>query len=221
VTDDPGPTEVEVVISHCRGANGRLFDTLDQLGDDVGGPSLLPGWTVGHVLTHLARNADSHVWVLEAARHGRAVEQYPGGGTQRAKDIDAGATRAADTIIEDVRRSTRDLDDAWAAMTAADWEGHGLSDGRPWSCAAMPASRWREIEVHHVDLGRRYTAADWPDEFVARELPLALAALSHRLTDPGSRRHLLSWILCRGGQPPAMALDPLPASGDLYGAAHD
>jgi maleylpyruvate isomerase len=35
-------------------------------------PSRLPDWTVGHVLTHLARNADSMVRVLAAAERGAA-----------------------------------------------------------------------------------------------------------------------------------------------------
>ena len=42
-------------------------------------PSLLPGWTRGHVLTHLARNADSQRHVLEAAVRGAPAERYPGG----------------------------------------------------------------------------------------------------------------------------------------------
>ena len=47
--------------------NGRVwhdanFDTIADAAERK-----LEGWTVGHVLTHLARNADSHVRMLEAA----------------------------------------------------------------------------------------------------------------------------------------------------------
>ncbi len=43
------------------------------------GPSLLPEWSDGHVLTHLARNADSVVRRMEGAARGELVDQYPGG----------------------------------------------------------------------------------------------------------------------------------------------
>ncbi|MET0910545.1 MAG: maleylpyruvate isomerase N-terminal domain-containing protein, partial [Ilumatobacteraceae bacterium] len=48
-------------------------------GADAELPSLLPGWTRGHVLTHIARNADSFVRLLEAAGRGEVVTQYAGG----------------------------------------------------------------------------------------------------------------------------------------------
>ena len=34
----------------------------------------------------------------------------------------------------------------------------------------MPWSRLREVEVHHVDLGRGYTPEDWSDAFALRLL---------------------------------------------------
>ena len=75
-------------------AHARLLATIDALtDDDAARPSLLPGWTVGHVLTHLARNADSHVRILTAAAAGASVEQYQGGGPAR------------DAAIEDGRRT--------------------------------------------------------------------------------------------------------------------
>ena len=61
---------------------------------DASAPSLLPGWTVGHVLTHLARNADSMVRVLDAAERGEVVERYPGGMPTRNADIDGGCAPA-------------------------------------------------------------------------------------------------------------------------------
>ncbi|MGH9017274.1 MAG: maleylpyruvate isomerase N-terminal domain-containing protein, partial [Acidimicrobiales bacterium] len=211
------PADTAAALAGCAAADDRLRRTLHGLDDGaVARPSLLPGWTVGHVLTHLARNADSHVRVLTAAREGRAVEQYPGGGRQREQDIDAGAGRPTAEIVEDVRHTTAALEASWAAMTADDWQAHGLSGGTPWPCAEMPGSRWREVEVHHADLGLAYTPADWPDDFVVRELPLALAGLDRRVGDAEVRRRLLAWLLGRGEQPSPVALDRLPPSGGLY-----
>ena len=54
-------------IAGCTAAHARLLDAIAELGDDdVRRPSLLPDWSIGHVLTHLARNADSHLHMLEA-----------------------------------------------------------------------------------------------------------------------------------------------------------
>ena len=72
------------MIAACRASHQRLLGTLEALDDATARhPSRLPDWTVGHVLTHLARNADSHVHILGAAMRGDAVEQYPGGYEQR------------------------------------------------------------------------------------------------------------------------------------------
>jgi len=51
----------------------------------------LPGWTVGHVLTHVAHNADSHRRRAETAVTGDVIDQYPGGPERRASDIGAGS----------------------------------------------------------------------------------------------------------------------------------
>jgi len=60
-----------IAIAPVRDSHARLRATLAGLTDaDARGPSLLPGWSVGHVLTHLARNADSLVRMLKAAARG-------------------------------------------------------------------------------------------------------------------------------------------------------
>ncbi|MGA0355459.1 MAG: maleylpyruvate isomerase N-terminal domain-containing protein, partial [Ilumatobacteraceae bacterium] len=49
----------------CRDSHRDLLATLGDLDHlDPTRPSRLPGWSVGHILTHLARNADSHVDML-------------------------------------------------------------------------------------------------------------------------------------------------------------
>ena len=66
-------------------AQAALDVALTDLSDAVAhGPSLLPGWSVGHVLTHIAApDADSVVWRLEGAARGELRDQYPGGLEQR------------------------------------------------------------------------------------------------------------------------------------------
>ena len=100
-------------------AHARLVAHLATLTDaQAAQPSLLPGWSIGHVLTHLARNADSHVGMLQAANEGRAAAQYPGGLEQRNADIEAGQGRPAAALVADVIESNGRLEAAWSAMTA-------------------------------------------------------------------------------------------------------
>jgi hypothetical protein len=57
--DNGAVTSPEEARRELTAATERLLDGLDGLSDvQVAGPSLLPGWTRGHVLTHLARNAE-------------------------------------------------------------------------------------------------------------------------------------------------------------------
>jgi maleylpyruvate isomerase len=194
--------ELEAVLVGCRASHDALVRTLAALDDArVRDPSRLEGWTVGHVLTHLARNADSHTRMLTAALHGGAVEQYAGGREERAGAIEAGSRRSAAELLDDTLRSIAELEAAWAAMTPVAWNGNGLSHGRPWPCRAMPYFRWREVEIHHVDLGTGYDAADWPEGYVGRELQLTLATVPGRLADATERRRLLAWLTGRAATP--------------------
>src|SRR6478735_6931665 len=130
-TDRPG-RELDDAVEGCAAAHQRLLADLASLEDaEVGRPSLLPGWTIGHVLTHLARNADSQRHVLEAAVRGEPAERYPGGPQQRTGDIEAGAGRPAAALVEDVRRTIWQLEGAWPAVPAEGWELVGTSLGRP------------------------------------------------------------------------------------------
>lgn len=81
-------------IDLAKAAHRMLLDSAAGVSDgQARQPSLLPGWSLGHVLTHLARNADGHTGQFRAASRGEAAQQYPGGPAQRARDIEAGAGR--------------------------------------------------------------------------------------------------------------------------------
>jgi len=198
---------LDEVIDGCRASHRRLFETAETL-DEAGvrAPSRLEGWSVGHVLTHLARNADSHTRMLDAALRGEAVEQYAGGSDERAGAIAAGAHRPGAEVRTDLVRATLELEDTWSAMTPMAWEGHGLSRGRPWPCRSLPYLRWREVEIHHVDLGAGYEPDDWPEKYVRRELPLLLATVPARLPNAAQERGLLAWLTGRSESPGELTL---------------
>jgi maleylpyruvate isomerase len=172
------------VIGGCRAAHGLLLATIAGLDDaSARSPSLLPGWTVAHLLTHLARNADSHVRQLEAARRREPTERYPGGRGQRAGEIDAGADCPAAQLVADVAETIAKLERTWESLEEGTWGyGGGTSMGAAEPAALLPWKRWREVEVHHADLGMGFGFDDWSVGYVRRELHLA--EMGYRASQP-------------------------------------
>lgn len=163
--------EVRRDLSGALHAHERLrVDLLGLNNEMVQRPSRLPGWTVAHALTHLARNADSHVLMLQAAQRGEIAAQYPGGVEQRSADIEAGVDRSAAALVADVGESNARLEATWLAMTDEGWKGQGLSALGPVAINDLPFRRWRETVVHHADLGLAYGWRDWPADYVRAEL---------------------------------------------------
>jgi maleylpyruvate isomerase len=186
-----------------------LFSTLEAVTDEVARqPSLLPGWTVGHVLAHLARNADSHLRRAEGAARDEVVDQYPGGPEGRAAEIEAGAGRPAAVLVSDVRATAAAVDAAWEALPEAAWSRYTRAvSGARLPMSALPFSRWREVEVHHADLGLGFGYQDWSEGFVGDELPRVLDSLPDRLRDPRARRQLCAWLLDRAAEPGRLELE--------------
>jgi maleylpyruvate isomerase len=200
------PAATARAMDACRDASARLLATLDGLDDATARrPSRLPDWTVGHVVTHLARNADSHVRMLEAAMAGTVGDQYEGGLEGRAADIAAGAGRSAAELVGDLNRAIDDLDATWGRVPLDVWAtGQGrMGNGELCACAEMPSRRWREVEIHRVDLGLGAEPTDWPDAYVELELRQALAQLPDRLS-PADRATLLAWLVGRAEAPPGL-----------------
>ena len=196
-------------IDMCLASHQRLINTVSQLDDaTVRKPSILPGWTVGHVLTHVARNADGHVHRLDGALRGEEVLRYPGGDAQRNADIEAGAGRGAEELLDDVTSSAVRLQETWRRCEADGWPNSHLMAGDKWRVNESPMRRLREVEVHHVDLGLDYTAIDWPEDYVQWELAATLPRVPERLDDDDDEksRIFLCWLIGRGDLPPGFRL---------------
>jgi len=186
----------------------RRFDAaIEDLDDaDVRRPSRLPGWTVGHLLTHVARNADSHRRRAVGAAQGLVVEQYPGGYAGRAAEIEAGWTRPAAELIADVGNSAEELRVSWQDLPSDAWSRTTIDvGGTERRLDDLVSRRWQELEIHLVDLDIGVTHRDWPDDFVAFWLPRVRPTVTGRLPsgaaapDPGTidDRDELAWIYCR------------------------
>jgi maleylpyruvate isomerase len=136
---------------------------------------------VGHVLTHVARNADSIVLALDGARRGVVVDRYPGGAARREADIEAGAGRPAAELVDDVLMSAARLEAAWDGLDDVAWARPGSSTGRPEPIAELPFRRLREVEVHHVDLDLGFEPEDWSAFYIGVELRNAGMAWRSRM----------------------------------------
>lgn len=179
-------------LAPVRAAHARLLALLEGLDDAVARrPSLLPGWSVGHVLTHIARNADSFTWLCEGAAAGEVRDQYPGGAVQRNGDIEAGAGRTASELVDDLRTACTRLEAAFEAVT--DWSATVRTSADEVPVASLLLRRLRETEIHTADLGLDgFTWRDWSDALVDDQL----AAL------PGDhRRHLVAFLAGRADEP--------------------
>jgi maleylpyruvate isomerase len=163
---------------------------------------------VGHVLTHLARNADAHSRRLEGALRGDDVPKYAGGAEQRAAEIDEGADRPVEVIIEDLASSQARLEALFDRSAAAGWPNGDLRGDASYGPRGCPAHRLREVEMHHVDLGIGYEPHDWPADYVAWDLGVLLGTVVERLPALDDQRLLMAWLAGRGSLPTDLHLEP-------------
>jgi maleylpyruvate isomerase len=217
MTHSPADTQLELLAA----ANQRLVRTIDGLDDATfATPSLLPGWTVGHVIAHLALNGEGLAGALDGVTAGDSTPMYA---SQEARDRDIAElgvaspselrSRAlASTALYD--RAVSDLpDDKWEVTIER-------TPGNPaFTARSSVLMRLREVEIHHADLGVGYTAADWSpafsmlvlDSMRKRDFPTAFRVLASDLSqtweygdgDPtttvtGESHDLAWWLTGRG-----------------------
>lgn len=144
---------VEALLDWAGEGQQRLEDATDALKPEaVHGPSALPGWTRGHVITHLARNADALVNLLTWARTGDPTPMYATP-EQRNADIEAGEGRDLDSQLADLRESGKRFAEAAAALAPETWPARVKSaQGRDIPASEVPWLRVREVWIHQVDL---------------------------------------------------------------------
>ncbi|MEY9943993.1 maleylpyruvate isomerase family mycothiol-dependent enzyme [Kitasatospora sp. GAS1066B] len=170
MTTENTELDPQATLAQVAESTERLLHTVAALEpSSLAEPSALPGWTRGHVLAHLARNADSLVNLLESARTGQDIPQYASAAA-REEGIEQGAGRPLDEQLADLRTSAARLAEAAAALPPQAW-GATLKHrhGYTFPAAELPWKRLGELEYHHVDLAHGYTPAHWPEEFAAVE----------------------------------------------------
>jgi maleylpyruvate isomerase len=181
--------EISSELASIQHATGRLLDTIAGLTEaQARAPSLLPGWTRAHVLTHIARNADGLANLLRWARTGTQTPMYASAGARDA-DIEAGAGRPAAALAADVRESARAFADEASRVPAGSWTVlvTRTPGGEGFPARQALLRRRGELEIHHVDLGAGYRPGDWPADFAAGMLARVADELAGRSDVPYCR----------------------------------
>jgi maleylpyruvate isomerase len=153
-------------------ATQRLLGTARIITDpDLRVPSMLPGWTRGHVLAHVARNADGMRNVLAGVRTGQDRPAYASAEAREA-GIEQDAGRRATEQAADLASSAMALRTVARQLPDAGWQVPvRMLDGTDFFPAAeLLTRRLAEVELHHCDLGAGYGPGDWPAFFADMEL---------------------------------------------------
>ena len=159
------------------------------------------------MVAHLANNAMAFVGMLVGAMAGDLVAQYPGGAEQRSLDIEARSTLRPMPLSALLSSAHVQFEAAAGALSDDRWFSPTHTPGGDRPAWALVWSRWREAEVHLVDMDAGYGIDDWPTAFVDVALAAERRCLVRRLppgrsgdieTD-GSDRQLLWWLMGRPG----------------------
>ena len=179
--------DLPAAVANVPLAQDRFAGTLSALTDaEIREPSVLPGWTRGHVIAHVARSAEAIVRLIDGVLTHRPAEAYPGGPAVREAEIELGARSSVNELMDEVYETNIQVVHAFARMTAPTWGRQVQFPTGAYPASRCAWARWREVEIHHVDLGLDvYTIESWPEEFVACHLPHELTKLPHRLA-PGT-----------------------------------
>ncbi|QQS00673.1 MAG: maleylpyruvate isomerase family mycothiol-dependent enzyme [Austwickia sp.] len=175
------PADIPAALELLDVETAKLLATVETLTDeDLAQPSLCPGWTRGHIVTHLARNAESLVRLVVWARTGVRTPQYPSQASRDA-DIEEGAPRPAADQLADLSRSCDLVRDGLAAL-ALPLATHELQmSSGPADPRDLPRRRLNEVVLHHLDLRAGFTLDDAHPLAIADLLDLAVS----RLARPG------------------------------------
>ena len=205
-------TEIALALARLGESTDRLLATADGLTDDqAAGASRLPGWTRGHVLTHIARNADGFRNLLAWARTGTETPMYPSE-EARARGVEAGAGRSAAELAADLRASAAAFAAVAGDLPAAAWDAPVTRRADTFPARGILPRRRSELEIHHVDLGAGYQPGDWPADFVQ-------VALARVARDFAGRADAPRFLACPEGQAAAFPIGPATPGAASAGPA--
>ncbi|QFZ22368.1 maleylpyruvate isomerase family mycothiol-dependent enzyme [Saccharothrix syringae] len=184
----PSVREALAGLAGVERATEALYEVvagIDQT--SMRGPSLLPGWSRGHVVTHLARNADALVNLLRWAKTGVEHPMYLSK-ADRDADIEEGAGRLPQLLRADLDAACQRFTAYARELPPTAWEAevdHPRLGVLP--AHRVPWMRLREVWCHLVDLDRGVGFGDLPPELVEELVDDAVALYADRPGVPAVR----------------------------------
>ncbi len=183
------PADLPLLAAHTS----RLVETVGALAD-LGHPSLCDGWTRGHVVAHVARNADAIGRLAEWAVTGHRQEMYPGGAGGREAEIAEGAGRPHAELVLDLTRSAAAVAQRLEALDGGTVVDEvELRGGLLMESGGLPFLRLREVVYHHVDLDAGFTFGAVEPDLLRRFIGDSVARL-----ELGRRRRSLTLVADEG-----------------------
>ncbi|MFD4610271.1 maleylpyruvate isomerase N-terminal domain-containing protein [Streptomyces sp. NPDC058440] len=177
---------------------------LDEAGFSA--PSVLPEWTRGHLVAHVAANADALCNLVHWAATGEETPMYASA-EERAAGIAKGPALSADQLRSWLTTSAHRLAEGLDGLTGEQWQQRVVTaQGRTVPATELPWMRAREVCVHAVDLGAGVvTFADLPKGFLTALVAEISAKRGLTELPDGPLPEVAAWL---AGRPHSLADAP-------------
>ncbi|QAY62213.1 maleylpyruvate isomerase family mycothiol-dependent enzyme [Xylanimonas allomyrinae] len=140
-------------LAWARRGTAYFARVLASLTDDeLYEPSLLPGWTRAHVISHVGYNARALTRLVSWARTGVETPMYRSA-EQRGREIERGSTLPARALRFLFAHAEVHLNVEWRDVAEGQWENQVVTiQGRTVPVRETAWMRTREVWVHAMDL---------------------------------------------------------------------
>lgn len=173
-TDDP---DILAALELERRGSEYYDRTLAALGDEeLDAPSILPGWSRRHVISHVAFNAQALLRLVQWAATGIESRMYDSTEARDAQ-IDEGASWPASGLRALHERSAQELDAGWRDLSDEAWHAQvRMVEGPQIPATSTVWLRTREVWLHAVDLDSGASYDDFPAGLIDHLLANVLSA---------------------------------------------
>lgn len=191
----------------------HFLSRLKLVGNEqLGGPSMLPGWSGKHLLSHIGHNAQALARLAHWAATGEETPMYPSP-TARVEEIEEGALWPTGRLRVFAEDEQAVLSEALDRITGEGWQrGVVTGQGRTVPARTIPWLRSRELWIHACDLPGGGDFADFPRDFTDE---LIDDVLTRRRTAQSVE------LSVRAVDRPAPPDEPVPAGVLVEGSAAD
>ncbi|MFE5256795.1 maleylpyruvate isomerase N-terminal domain-containing protein [Streptomyces coelicoflavus] len=191
----------------ARSGTESLLDAVAGLDEDaLSAPSALPDWTRGHLVAHVAANADALGNLVHWAATGEERPMYASA-EERAAGIAKGPALSAGELRSWLTDSAQKLAAGLDGFTDEQWGREVVTaQGRTVPATELPWMRAREVCVHAVDLGTgAVTFADLPKGFLTALVAEIRAKRGLAELPDGPLPEVAAWL---AGRPHSLADAP-------------